>query len=83
MAHRKAKIGGKLSFELDESAVVGRNKRSSKVVYRGLFEEKIPAAIKRIMKRDFALIEGEQLSQYDRHENIVRYYVTESDYIFQ
>ena len=83
MAQGMAKIVGKLSFVLDESEVVGRNKRSSTVVYRGLFEDKIPVAIKRIMKRDFALIEGEQLSQYDRHENIVRYYVTESDYIFQ
>ena len=83
MAQGMAKIVGKLSFVLDESEVVGRNKRSSTVVYRGLFEDKIPVAIKRIMKRDFALIEAEQLSQHDRHENIARYYVTENDDIFQ
>ena len=85
MAQGMAKIVGKLSFVLDESEVVGRSKRSgsSTVVYRGLFEDKISVAIKRIMKRDFALTEAEQLSQHDRHENIARYYVTENDDIFQ
>jgi hypothetical protein len=86
MAQGKTKIVGKLSFKLDESAVVGRSKRSSTVVYRGLFEDKIKVAIKRILKsevEEVALIEAEQLSQHDRHENIVRYYITESDDIFQ
>jgi hypothetical protein len=83
MAQRKVKIVGKLSFVLDESAVVGRNNRSSTVVYRGLFEDKIPVAIKRIWKSEVAAIEAEQLRQHDRHENIARYYVTESDDIFQ
>jgi hypothetical protein len=83
MAQGKTKIVGKLSFVLDESAVVGRSKRSSTVVYRGFFEDKTRVAIKRIWKREFALIEAEQLSQHDRHDNIARYYITESDDMFQ
>jgi hypothetical protein len=82
MAQGKTKIVGKLTFVLDENAVIGRGKRSSTVVYEGEYEG-IPVAVKRILKREFALNEAEQLSQHDRHDNIARYYITESDDFFQ
>ena len=48
-------------------------------VFEGLYENKVPVAVKRIdiSKVQFNQEEIKILSQVDSHENIVRYYCTE------
>jgi hypothetical protein len=66
---------GKLTIEKD--APIGRNRNPEIVDFKGQFE-KIPVAVRRIQKSKWNVSISHH-KEFDRHENIARYYVTEED----
>ena len=66
---------GKLTIEKNEP--LGRNGNPVIVDYKGQFE-KIPVAVRRIQKSQCDVSISHH-KEFDRHENIARYYVTEED----
>ncbi|XP_074603363.1 serine/threonine-protein kinase/endoribonuclease Ire1 [Brevipalpus obovatus] len=72
---------GKISF--DSKNIVGFGS-SGTCVYRGLFENKQEIAVKRVIMDYFTLAEREiDLLRMIQHQNLIRYYATESDDIFK
>ena len=63
----------KLTIEKD--ALIGKNQDI--VDYKGKFEQ-IPVAVRRIPKGQWNVSISHH-KEFDRHENIARYYVTEDD----
>ena len=66
---------GKLIVYLNESLGEG----SYGKVFRGLFENRVKVAVKRIDKAKVQFNEQDILMKVDKHEYIVRYYCTEID----
>jgi len=66
---------GKLIVYLNESLGEG----SYGKVFRGLFENRVKVAVKRIDKAKVQFNEQDILMKVDKHECIVRYYCTEID----
>ena len=64
---------GKLTVYLNKSLGEG----SYGKVFRGMFENKVEVAVKRIDKSKVQFNEQDILIKVDTHENIVRYYCTE------
>ena len=80
VASNEVKIG-KLAIETD--APIGKNRNPNIVDFKGQFEnipgfEKIPVAVRRIQKSKWNVSISHH-KEFDRHENIARYYVTEED----
>ena len=71
---------GKLTIKKD--APIGKNRNPDIVDYEGQFE-KIPVAVRRIQKHKWEVLINDESAvhhkEFDRHENIARYYVTEVD----
>ena len=68
-------LKGKLSFRTKD---VYKDLKENRIIYRGFFENKTPVAIERVQKMLWT-VSTNQLREFDRHENIVRYFVTEED----